>query len=60
MKANIRKYVSLTVMLLLLALTISLLPMEGTLETSYGYKDGFKDSMNSVQTVSLSPEGIRK
>ena len=56
MKNTIRKYVSLTVMLLLLALVISLLPMEGTLETSYGYKD----SANSVQTVSLTSKGIRE
>lgn len=58
MKNTIRKYVSLTVMLLLLGLVISLLPMEGTLETSYGYKDGFKDPVNAVQTVSLSSKGL--
>lgn len=46
----LRKYVSLAIMLLLLVLIISLLPVEGTLETS----DGYKDSKNDVQVVSLS------
>ena len=60
MKDVIRKYVSLAVMLLLLALVISWLPMEGTLETSYGYKDGIRDSANSVQTVGLSSKGMHE
>ena len=60
MKNTIRKYVSLTVMLLLLALVISLLPMEGTVETSYGNKDGFEDSVIAVQTVSLTSKGIHE
>jgi len=50
MKAILRKYVSLVIMLLLLVLIVSWLPAEGTVEASYGYKD----STNSVQPVSLS------
>jgi len=50
MKAMLRKYVSLAIMLLLLVLIISWLPVEGTLETS----DGYKGSKNDVQLVSFS------
>lgn len=56
MKAIIRKYVSLVVMLLLLGLVISFLPKEGTIETSNGYRD----SISSVKTVSLSPSDLHK
>ena len=54
MKAMLKKYVSLAIMLLLLVLIISLLPVEGTLETS----DGYKDSKNGVQVVSHSARVI--
>ena len=50
MKAILRKYASLVIMLLLLVLIISWLPVEGTVEASYGYKD----STTSVQAASLS------
>ena len=56
MKAMIRKYVSLVIMLLLLVLIISWLPVEGTLETSYGYKD----SKSGIQAVSLTAGDLAK
>lgn len=60
MKDTIRKYVSLTVMLLLLGLVISLLPMEGTLETTYGVREGANEPVKVVHTVSLSTKGLHE
>jgi hypothetical protein len=50
MKAILKKYVSLAIMLLLLVLVISFLPAEASHETSYGYKD----SPAPVKEVSLT------
>lgn len=56
MKAILRKYVSLVIMLSLLVLVVSLLPAEGTVEASYGYKA----SADSVQAMSLSSRELSR
>ena len=54
MKAMLRKYVSLVIMLLLLILIISWLPQESTAGTAYGYTD----SINPTKTVGLSSQEL--
>ncbi len=54
MKAMLRKYVSLVIMLLLLILIISWLPQEGAAKAAYGYID----SGDPAQTVGLSPRQL--